>query len=73
MYIENTSNKEMLDHLTKIGKLNNIKFYYLNNSLDKNIFAVHILPEGEDLFTNTEAYNNEHDFESILAIQRRIS
>lgn len=43
----NNDNKSILDYFIELGKEQNYKFYYLDNSLSKDIYAVHILCEND--------------------------
>ena len=48
------SNEEILQYYIQLAKDKGYKFYYLNNSLCDEVTAVHIMCDGEDVYTGNE-------------------
>lgn len=51
------TNEECLDYYIELSKKLNIKFYYIDNSLSKDIAALHIIAFGDKSFTGFEGMN----------------
>lgn len=69
---EHKSNSEIRKYYSDLGKSLNMKFYYLNNSLSKDMYAIHILNEGENTYTGDEIYDNWWDKASILQAKKQL-
>lgn len=50
------SNKELIPYFDNLAKQFNTKYYYLNNSLSSDFYAIHILCDGQDTYIGEEMY-----------------
>lgn len=64
---KNTTNKELVKYYINLGEKNNVKYYFINNSLSDKIYAIHIFPQGENVFTGMEGHDTH--WNSIIANQ----
>ena len=59
IYIDrNVTNHEIRQYYIDLSEKLNVKFYYLNNSLSNDIYAIHILCEGENAYSADDLYYN---------------
>ena len=59
----NSSNEECLNYFIKLSEKNNIKFYYLNNSLSADLAAVSIFVTGNTYYNNLDGFNYHYEEE----------
>lgn len=62
---KNVSNEEIRKYYIDLSSKLNMKFYYLNNSLCDDMYAIHILCEGERAYAADELYDNSWNKTSI--------
>lgn len=71
---EHKGNEQLLDYFKEVEKKFNIKFYYLNNSLSKDIYAIHLLMDPQDDNFIFEQALDGHDYsKNDIEVQRCIS